>query len=93
MGVLGGAFGSGYRNIINYNSNGFSYLPNSINYNPGYQMAIALISAAIGIGFGLIAGLLILIVNRQQTNEHFTDVTYWVNDDGITTEMKKRISI
>ncbi len=89
MGILGGVFGSGYRNIINSNSNGFAYDANSINYNPGYQMAIAMISAGIGLGFGIIAGLLILLVNRQSTKEHFTDVTYWANDDGLNTEPRK----
>ena len=36
-----------------------------------------------GIGFGLLAGLLICICSKHDRFDHFEDYTYWVEDDGI----------
>lgn len=36
QGIIGAVFATGYRNILNYNTNGFIYAPATINYNPGY---------------------------------------------------------
>lgn len=36
QGILGGAFASGYKLILNYNTNGFVYSSASLNFNPGY---------------------------------------------------------
>jgi len=36
QGIIGGVFATGYKNILNYNSNGFTYSAISLNYNPGY---------------------------------------------------------
>ncbi len=40
-------------------------------------------------GFGIIAGLLILLVSSQKGTEHFTDRTYWNSDDGITGKARR----
>jgi hypothetical protein len=86
QGLLGGAFASGYQRIIQSNSNGFIFSPSTLSLNPGYQLLAAAISAGIGLGVGVIAGLIILLVSSQKGSEHFTDRTYWVNDDGIVNK-------
>jgi len=47
-----------------------------------------MISAALGIGFGLISGLLVLAVTKHLKDDHFDDYTYWVPDDGIRYPLK-----
>lgn len=44
---------------------------------------MSLVSAAMGIGFGLIAGVLCLAVAGHTREDNFIDYTYWDNDDGI----------
>jgi hypothetical protein len=55
-----------------------------VNFNPGYQLLIAAISAGIGIGFGVISGILIYIISGHKSEDHFADKTYWVNEDGLS---------
>ena len=43
-----------------------------------------LICAGFGLGFGLITGILIVLVNGHDRNHHFADRTYWVMEDGIS---------
>jgi hypothetical protein len=43
-----------------------------------------LICAGFGLGFGLITGILIVLVNGHGRNHHFADRTYWVMEDGIS---------
>ena len=38
---------------------------------------------AMGVGFGLIAGVLCMLVAGHTRDDHFTDATYWEQDDGI----------
>lgn len=38
---------------------------------------------AMGVGFGLIAGVLCMLVSGHTRDDHFTDNTYWQQDDGI----------
>jgi hypothetical protein len=45
---------------------------------------IAVISAGIGLGFGLLAGIIIYFVSGQRTGDHFSDKPYWITDDGLT---------
>ena len=51
---------------------------------PIFEFWIGLLAVAFGIGFGLIAGLFILICASHTREDHFTDTTYWVDDDGIS---------
>jgi len=83
QGLLGGVFATGYANIINSNSNGITFSTQSTNYNPGYELLIAVISAGIGLGFGALAGALIYFVSGQTHESHFDDGEYWINNDGI----------
>jgi hypothetical protein len=52
---------------------------------------IAVISAGIGLGFGLLSGGLIYLVSGHKSEDHFTDRTYWINDDGLTYPKAKEI--
>lgn len=88
QGLIGGALGSGYKAIIDGYPNGFSYSTNSTNFYPGYQMLIAVISAGIGLGFGIIAGLIIYPFSGHRSKDHFSDRTYWISDNGISYPRK-----
>lgn len=84
QGFLGGVFATGYREIINHNSNGIAFSSSSIDYNPGYELLITIISVGTGLGFGCIAGFLVYLVSGQTSNGHFDDKEYWTNSDGIS---------
>lgn len=83
-GLVGAAFAAGYQKIILTHSNGFTYRSGTVDSNPGYQMLIAVISAGIGLGFGLISAIFVNCFSSQKSNEQFTDRTYWISDDGLT---------
>jgi hypothetical protein len=83
-GLVGAAFAAGYQKIILSHSNGFTYRAGTVDSNPGYQMLIAVISAGIGLGFGVISAIFVNIFSSQKSNEQFTDRTYWSSDDGLT---------
>lgn len=89
QGLIGGALGSGYKAIIESHSNGFSYNSSSTNFHPGYQMLIAVISAGIGLGFGILAGLIIYPFSGHRSKDHFSDRTYWISDNGISYPRKE----
>jgi hypothetical protein len=90
QGIVGGLFATGYRHILDSNSNGFNY-SQLIDYNPGFEILIAVISAGIGIGFGLIAGALLVATAVHSYRDHFLDRIYWITDDGITFPKSKQI--
>jgi hypothetical protein len=91
QGFVGGVFATGYRDILDYNSNGLTYTASSINLNPGYELAMAAISAGIGLAFGIIVGLLRLLTTRQTNSDHFIDRPRWINDDGISFPKAKPV--
>lgn len=49
----------------------------------GYDLAMALLSAAFGIAFGILIGVFVLITASHEKIDYFNDYTYWVPDDGI----------
>lgn len=83
-GLVGAAFAAGYQNILLTWSNGVTYRAGTLDSNPGYQMLIAVISAGIGLGFGVISAIFVNLFSSQKSNEQFTDRTYWISDDGLT---------
>lgn len=84
QGLIGSIFAAIFRRVVEDRNDGISFNFNGMNdQNPGYDIAVALISAALGIGFGLISGLIILAVTKHLKEDHFDDYTYWVPDDGI----------
>jgi len=52
-------------------------------------MLICAISAGIGLVAGMIAGIFVLLFNRQTREGHFEDKEYWINDDGIYSVIKE----
>lgn len=84
QGLIGSGFAAGWRAIVGGYSDKVAIDKIILNQSqPIYQFVIGLISAAIGLGIGLIAGLLIYFVTRHQTYEHYTDRTYWILNDKI----------
>jgi hypothetical protein len=43
-----------------------------------------LISLGIGLAFGILAGIFVLLVNGHESSNHFKDITYWFYKDGIS---------
>ncbi len=84
QGVIGGIFATGYRNILETRTDGFSFSSNSIDFNSGKELGIAMISAMIGLGFGVLAGIFVYLVNGHKRENYFEDREYWINDDGIS---------
>lgn len=94
QGLIGGVFATGYKNILNSNTDGFIFSVLSLNNNPGYQLLIGVISAGIGLGFGILAGLIIYLLSGHTSDDHFADRTYWINDDGISyPQAKEKMSL
>lgn len=67
QGMIGGVFATGYKYIIDGSKDGIIYNQSTINYNPGFQLLIATISAGIGLGFGLLAGIIIYFISVQNS--------------------------
>lgn len=83
QGIIGGVFASIFRKVVETRNDKFTY-NFTINQNPaGYDLAMACLSAALGIGFGLLIGIFVLITARHEKFDHFDDYTYWVPDDGL----------
>ncbi len=88
QGILGGAFATGYRDIINHNTNGVIFSDSSKDFNPGYELLISVISAGLGLASGILSGLFVLLCNNQTREGHFEDKEYWINDDGLYTGVR-----
>lgn len=57
---------------------------NPLGVDSAQLILYGLISAGIGLGFGLVIGLLIYLVNGHLRHHHFADRTYWLMEDGIS---------
>ena len=83
QGLLGGVFASIFRAVVLTRNDKFVF-DFTFNSNPaGYDLAMACLSAALGLAFGILAGIFILITARHEKFDHFDDYTYWVPDDGL----------
>jgi hypothetical protein len=61
QGIIGAAFAAGWNAIAYTHTNGFTMQPWHAG-PPTFQFWTALLSAGMGLGFGLAAGLLLMIV-------------------------------
>ena len=87
QGLIGSVFASGFRHALYSQTNGQTFTNlDSIPY-PVFNFVTAIISAGIGIFFGIVIGLLMYCAGKHEHEEHFHDFTYWVNDDGIRYEL------
>ncbi len=82
QGLVGSAFAVGWKQIIEKQSNGLPYT--ALGVNSANLILFGLISAGIGMGFGLIIGFLILLTQGHERKHHFADRTYWLMEDGIS---------
>lgn len=83
QGLLGCIFASAWQAVAIGYSNEFVYNFDLTNEPSIFGFTDGLISAAMGIGFGVIAGLLVMLAGGHIRENHFTDATYWIADDGI----------
>lgn len=80
QGMIGAIFAAIWNATVRSNTYGFSY---NFKVNQVFSWVMSLISAPMGFLFGLLAGALCMAVAYHTRNDHFTDFTYWSNDDGI----------
>lgn len=86
QGILGGCFAAAWKQVA-FN-NWQSTFANGLvlkNFGASYEVYAALLSAGIGMGFGLIAGIIIYLTTFQYSNEFFEDGYYWRSSDCIRT--------
>lgn len=65
QGLIGGVFASIFRKVVEFRNDGLTF---DWFYNPkpaGYDLAMACLAAAFGLGFGLLIGLFLLITVRH----------------------------
>jgi hypothetical protein len=82
QGLVGTAFAIGWKEIIEQVSNGLPYVP--LGEDSHQLIFYVLISAGIGLAFGLVIGFIIFLVNGHLRRHHFVDRTYWLMEDGIS---------
>jgi hypothetical protein len=69
QGIIGAVFGSIFRKVIEIRKDGFDtiiYSVVAILKPPGYDLAMAALAAAFGIGFGLVIGLLVCVSTHHE---------------------------
>lgn len=82
QGIFASVFASGFRHALETQTDGLTVTVSEIP-EPIFGFVIGVISAGIGILFGLLIGVFLIIFARHERDEHFHDFTYWMNDDGI----------
>lgn len=88
QGLVGAIFAAIWQAGLRTNDYGFVYTMNSTQI---FAWVISLISAAMGLAFGIGAGVLVFLVASHRREDHFDDFPYWINDDGIRTFRDKEI--
>lgn len=89
QGIIGAGFAAGWKAILFTNNSGLTIEPKVLQFTSQFEFYGGLISAGIGLAFGLGVGLLILLVNNQISREYFEDFFYWYSSDGIRYENLK----
>lgn len=76
QGLVGCAWSACWRAVIITRTDNLTYNIDALPY-PALEFASGCIAMGIGIGFGLIAGVFILLCGKHQRDDHFDDYTYW----------------
>ena len=83
QGIIGAAFAAGWKAILFTKNNGLTIEPKVLQFSSQFEFYGGLISAGIGLAFGLVVGIIVLLVNNQISREYFEDFFYWFSTDGI----------
>lgn len=83
QGLIGAGFAAGWKAIYFSNQNGLTIEPKTLDFTSQFEFYGGLISAGIGGAFGIVAGVIIILVNPLKSKEYFEDAYYWFSNDGI----------
>jgi hypothetical protein len=83
QGLIGAGFAAGWKAIYFSMQNGLTIEALTLEFTSQFQFYGGLISAGIGLAFGLLAGVIIILVNPQKSKEYFEDAYHWFGHDGI----------
>lgn len=89
QGIIGAAFAAGWKAILFTKNNGLTIEPKVLQFSSQFEFYGGLISAGIGLAFGLGVGFIVCLVNDQLSKEYFEDFFYWYSSDGIRYEQLK----
>ena len=88
QGIIGSAFQAGWFAITKGRDYGFTYnFFEDFKNQPLYAWIISLISAGMGIVFGILVGIILLCVTNHNHQDFFNDFTYWSKEDGISEKI------
>lgn len=82
QGLVGAAWSAIWRAVIIRRTDNLVFNLDGLKY-PALEFASGCIAMGIGIGFGLIAGLFVLVMAKHERADHFDDYVYWEKDDGL----------
>ena len=80
-GLIGSAWAAWSNAFVTTDQGNFTFTAFTESH---FEILMGLMSIAFGIGIGLILGLLFLCTGQHTRRDHFTDYTYWMDDDGIS---------
>ena len=86
QGILGAIFAAIFRQVVKSRNDGFDFdfsQKDIATRNGGYEIAVALVSAGIGLFSGFLIGAFLAAATKHERDDHFDDYTYWMADDGI----------
>lgn len=89
QGIVGAAFAAGWKAILFTKNNGLTIEPKVLQFSSQFEFYGGLISAGIGLAFGLGIGLLVYLANDQISREYYDDLFYWYSSCGIRYEQLK----
>ena len=85
QGMIGACFSAIWYAAVRSRKYGFEFnFPDERGWNQVFAWIISLISAPMGIAFGLLAGALLIPVTNLEKEEYFNDFTSWREHDGIS---------
>ncbi len=80
--MIGSVWSAIWRAVIIRRTDNLIYNLDYLPY-PALEFASGCIAMGIGIGFGLIAGIFVMVLAKHERADHFDDYVYWEKDDGL----------